>query len=151
MILNIPKKITNKIRIESKRWFPKEFYTDLVGTISPKDKVLNVIGCWIPSDLDDYTSDSQVELPPHWRKESNKYAESIGGVIVGSAHSHPYSAKDTLCSPAYRLDASPSSADFESMGREIIGIVAVLENSEGKLSTTIKFYGPILKLDVKII
>lgn len=150
MKLNIPRRIADKARKEARKWFPKEMYLELIGKISPCGRSVTIIDYWIPKDLIEYSTDSQVKIPNRWRKESAKYAESIGGFVVGSIHSHPYTVNDVKDSPAYRLDPSPSSGDWESIGQEIMGIMVICENSKGGYTTALKFFGPIVKIDTVI-
>jgi hypothetical protein len=146
--LNLPKKIADRARREGKRHFPSEAYLELIGVISKNNKIITVIDTWIPEDLAEYSSPFQIEIPPHWRKMSNKYAKSIGGVIVGTIHSHGYSSKEVEDSPAYRLDPSPSSADIDSCGDEIMGILVVCQSCKGEFSTRLRLYGPSVRLSV---
>ena len=149
MKFNLPKSIADKARREAKKHFPNECYVELIGTISKKNKVITVIDTYIPEDLSKYNSPDQVEIPPHWRKESNKYAKSVGGVIIGSIHSHPYSFEYCQRSPGYTSDVSPSAADWECIGDEIMGILVIREDKNEKFDTRLKFYGPMLRLDVR--
>jgi hypothetical protein len=146
--LKIPKKIADQARREGKRHFPSEAYMELIGVISKNNKTITVIDSWIPKDLAEYSSPFQIEIPPHWRKISNEYARSVGGVIVGTIHSHGYSAKEVKDSPAYRLDPSPSSADIDSCGDEIMGILVACQDHNGKFSTRLRLYGPSVRLSV---
>ena len=149
MKLIIPENIANKARRQAKKWFPLEAYMELIGTISKNNKVITIMDTWIPGDLSEYTSPGQIDINPAWRKESEKYAESIGGIVIGTIHSHPYKFKECLHSPAYRLDPSPSSTDLDNMGNEVMGILVICQNKEGRFTTNLRLYGPIVKLDVR--
>jgi hypothetical protein len=147
--LIIPQKIADKARRQAKHWFPQEAYLELIGSISKNNKVITIMDTWIPPDLSEFTSPGQIDINPAWRKESEKYAESIGGIVIGTIHSHPYNFKECLHSPAYRLDPSPSSCDLDNMGNEVMGILVICQNKEGRFTTNLRIYGPILKLDVR--
>jgi hypothetical protein len=149
MKLILPKKIADRARRQARSCFPKESYLELVGRISKNNKTITIIDTYIPSDLDEYNGPDSVMIPPHWRKESKKYAESIGGIIVGSIHSHPYSFDYCKIHPGYTCDVSPSAADWEYNGDEIMGILVIREGKDGRLVTSLKMYGPIVHLDVR--
>ena len=149
MKLIVPTKIADKARRQAKKWFPQEAYLELIGTISKNNKVITIMDTWIPHDLSEFTSPGQIDINPAWRKESEKYAESVGGIVVGSIHSHPYGFEECLSSPAYRLDPSPSSCDWDNIGNEIMGILVICQNKEGRFTTNLRLYGPIVKLDVR--
>ena len=121
---------------------------EIIGTLGPRGTIATLTHAWTPNDLAEYSTDSQVTIPPHWRKEANKFAKTVGGLVLGNAHSHPYTITDCLNSPAYRLDPSPSSADIELNSDEIMGIIVVCQEKNGGYSTNLKWYGPSVKLNV---
>ena len=144
----LPKRISDKARRDAKKLFPKESFMLLIGKLS--DGKITVFDYWYPKDTDQHSTDCSLQLVNEWFEEARIYAESVGGVIVASIHSHPYTYEEFEVNSARCSDTAPSESDWNSfLSQYIMGICVVCQNSEGKLSTKLGLYGPIVQLNIK--
>jgi hypothetical protein len=149
MKLDVSKKVLDKARRATRKSFPKEFYGYLLGN-AYKTKA-SIKDIYIPYDLSEYNENASVSTPEHWPVLAKRYAESIGLIIVGDIHSHPYTNLEAKSVHPNCLSASPSEWDYDHPGMGgIQGIVLALQTDNGSIQTRVKLYGPQVQLQISI-
>jgi len=149
MKLDVSKKVLDKARRSAKKYFPIETYGYLLGRVRNGKGYITDI--YIPKDISEHCDTDGVDVPKHWATEVDEYCKLNLLAILGDIHSHPYTAKEISCKNSRDISASPSEEDYEDPGMGgIQGIIVVLENKNGSLSTRVKLYGPQVQLQIKI-
>jgi proteasome lid subunit RPN8/RPN11 len=147
--LYISKKLIKQFKDISKDAFPSEILCYLVGDI--EHNIITVEEFWFPENILDYCDHNTVNIQPHWGLEAIDYAKDNDMVISGSLHSHPYTKEELAlynCTGKHQ-----SEADIDSCGmawQQIAGICVVKESPSGRLSSSIRFWGPTVPLEVRI-
>lgn len=76
-------RVRRRIRENSKKWYPREFFCFLLGRVTKSAVWIENI--WIPPDLKDFATRDCVEIPHEWWIE----AANQGLLVVGDYHTHP--------------------------------------------------------------
>lgn len=145
-ILDCPKKIINEFKTLAKDAFPKETIAFLCGTI--EYDLITIEELWVPENVLKYCTKDTITLQPTWSTDAIDYAKDNDLVIVGDIHSHPVSYHYS-----YAVSTLPSEQDIESRGlawQQISGICAVRQSKLGRLTSTVKFWGPTVPLNVRV-
>ncbi len=144
--LYISKKLIKQFKDECKEAFPKETLTYLCGDL--EQNIITIEELWSPPDVLKYATKDSILLQPSWSVDAIDYAKENDLIVCGDAHSHPVSYKYN-----YSVSHWPSEADIVSRGlawQQITGICVVREGPSGRLSSSVKFWGPTVPLDVRI-
>lgn len=81
-IMMVPR-VRRRIRENSKKWYPKEFFCFLLGRVTKS--AIWIEDIWVPPDLEAFSTKDCVEIPEKW------WQEVANGPLfmVGDYHSHP--------------------------------------------------------------
>ncbi len=142
----IDKKLIKQFKDQAKEAFPKETIAYLCGSL--EHNIIQVEELWVPDNVLKHCTKDSIWVQPQWAIEAIEYAKDNDLVIIGDCHSHP-------CSYKYNYSVShwPSEADIVSRGmawQQITGICVVREAPSGRLSSSIKFWGPTVPLQTII-
>lgn len=142
----ISKKLINEFKILAKKSFPKEVIAYLCGTI--EQNIITVEELWVPDNVLKYCTKDTILIQPTWSSEAIDYAKDNDLIVVGDIHSHPVSYEYS-----YAVSNMPSESDVLSRGlawEQITGICVVRQSKTGRLTSSVKFWGPTVPLDVRI-
>ena len=145
----ISKSLVSKIKKISKDAFPRETIVYLLGEII-YDHIF-VHDLWIPDNVLDYCTHYSVNVKPEWQIEAIEYAKDNELEVVGSCHSHPFTKEELSVFSV--TGAHQSESDIDSCGlfwQQISGICLVKQSKSGRLSSSIRFWGPTIPLTVRI-
>lgn len=148
-ILDCPKKFINEFKKQAKKAFPKETIAYLCGII--EYDLITIEDLWIPDNVLNYCDHDTVWVKPEWAVEAIDYAKDNDLVIIGSIHSHPFTKKELSFYSG--TGKHQSEADIDSCGlawQQISGICVVKELKTGKLTSSIRFWGPTVPLTVRV-
>ena len=143
--LTIPRKVIAEIRQGAKAAFPKEWWALLLGT-NAGDHV-QVDELYIPDDQDAYTSDYVIYEQTHWFAEAEAQARESELLVVGRIHSHPFTQIEAQ---GCIWDRSQSEGDIDSQRHIVSGICVVQQLKNKRLRTSIRFWGPTVRITVVI-
>lgn len=142
--INVSRKALRKFTAESKRMFPRECFSALLGTSSGDKHYVEDI--WIPEDLDKYVTTEEVSLPDHWAVEANEHASDQEMEVLGCHHSHPYLLSE--CNKAWtprrmlKVAVVPSLGDWELGWSNIAAITAIIQFEQDRFKHLTRFFGP---------
>lgn len=135
-----PSRLQRSFKLRACRAFPKEFGGYLVGTALENGYTITDI--YYPPDLLDFADSEGIDVPEHWNKDAQAYAETAGAQLLGGIHTHPYSNR--VCSVVI-VDPVQSVGDLNSAwepGHKLHAIMNVYERSDGrKRCSDVHFYG----------
>lgn len=142
--LKVHQKVVAKFKRSAKEIFPLEAWGYLLGTT--QDNCLEITDIWIPEDLKKYAKKDQVDPPAHWPILALEYCEEHELTPLGSIHSHPY-MYDELHYNNKRICANPDHATSEAdslsgITTQVHAICRILQSKSGRLTATVKFWGP---------
>lgn len=142
--LKIHTKIVAKFKRKAKEIFPLESWGYLMG--NTQDSCLEITHIWIPEDLEQYAKKDKVNPPPHWPILALEYCEEHDLTPLGSIHSHPYMYNE-LHHEGKRICVNPDHATSEAdslsgITTQVHAICRILQSRSGRLTATIKFWGP---------
>ena len=149
-ILECPKKIITEFKNVAKKAFPSEILCYLEGTI--EYDLITIDDLWIPDNVLKYCNHNTVNIQDTWAVNAIEYAKDNDMEIIGTLHSHPYTKEELSiysCTGNHQ-----SESDIDSCGlawKQISGICVIKEFNSGRLSSSIRFWGPTVPLGVRII
>ncbi len=141
-----PKKLVEQFKRQAKGAFPKETISYVYGQIVGDNIIAE--GLWTPDNVLDFCTKDTIYIQPNWYIEAIEEAKENDAVILADIHSHPVSYKYS-----YAVSHMPSESDILSRGlawQQITGICVVREAPSGRLSSSIKFWGPTVPLQTII-
>ena len=142
--LTISEELERRCKDWCKRWFPKEAYGLLLGTLAGDS--VHVDDIWTPSEASARKNFRRrsVFFDPEWVHELKDFAQEEELMIVGDFHSHPYRNVELSVEPIQ------SSYDIDMGGKHaVFGVVNVVETATGRLSTRLRWWGLSLKVKVR--
>lgn len=150
--LQIHNRVITKFKREAKRVFPKEAWGYLLGN----DIVgaLEILDVWLPEDIEKHSTSEHVIPPDHWPIQVLEYCEDHDITALGSIHSHPYTYKERFSKgkSLWIPDHATSEGDaIHGLTSRLHAICRVLESKNGRLTATIKFWGPELPVSEKYV
>ena len=133
-----------KFKRRAKDVFPLEAWGYLLGMNGTE--ALEIVDIWIPEDLEKYAKKDKVDPPSHWPIQALEYCEEHDLTPLGSIHSHPY-MYDELHHNGKRICVNPDHATSEAdslsgITTQVHAICRILQSKSGRLTATIKFWGP---------
>ncbi len=138
--LALSKEFDKQIKKYCKRWFPREAYGVLLGTIT--GDLVFVDNLWFPPDQDAKRcfKPGTIFVETEWLHDIED--ECGDGIrIVGDFHSHPYVKGETRYSPVL------SAYDLDHLGDyPIYGVCNVEQQQDDKLRTRMRWWGPSVKV-----
>ncbi len=141
--LKIHTRVVTKFKKRAKELFPKELFAYLLGNETIDG--LEIIDIWIPEDIEKYAKTDHIMLQDAWAGQVLEYCEDHDVTPLGSLHSHPYSYFElhTRGKRVENPDHSTSEADADcGLTSRVHGICRILQSKTGRLTATIKFWGP---------
>lgn len=150
--IRVHNRVVTKFKQEAKRAWPKESFAYILGNEGPG--YLEISDIWIPEDIDKFTTKMTICLQDHWAVQVIDYCEDHDLTPLGSLHSHPYSYAEMtvkgkkVCTPDHSTSEGDALCGITS---KIHGICRVLESKRGRLTATIRFWGPELPLGITYI
>lgn len=148
-VFEISKKLVSEFKAQAKSAFPKETIAYLCGTL--EHNIITIEELWVPEDVLRYCTHDTVTIKPEWAIEAIEYAKDNDMVICGTIHTHPFTKEELAIYSG--TGKHQSEADIDSCGlawQQISGICVVKESKSGRLSASIRFWGPTVPLDVRI-
>lgn len=141
--LHITAKQERLCREWCRRWYPREAFGFLLGTLT--GDVVCVDQVWLPSleQAEANFKKDRVFVDPEWAHDIEEECDGLMR-IVGDFHSHPYLEGETRAAPVQ------SDFDLDNAGMHaIFGICNVWPRADGKLATRLRWWGPSIKVRVK--
>lgn len=150
--LKVHKRVVSKFKREAKRVFPKEHFCYLLG--HEQDGFLEVTDLWLPEDIEKHATPCSVTPPESWGVKVLEYCEENDLTPLGTLHSHPYQYHE-LHKNGAKLelpDHAPSEGDANhGLIYKVHGICRILESKNKRLTATIRFWGPALKMETSLV
>lgn len=143
--LTIPRKVMAEIRQGAKAAFPKEWWALLLGTEAGDHVYVDELH--VPDDQKAYSSGVTVHEPPHWFRGANAQARESELAVIGRIHSHPFTQ---LEAQGCVWDRSQSEGDIDSQRHIVSGICVVQQLKNKRLRTSIRFWGPTVRITAVI-
>jgi hypothetical protein len=146
--IEVERWVLDVFRKEAKRLFPREAYAILIG--HQVGNLYAVDDIWIPDDLEKHVTTHSVDIQPYWEIQAHCEAEEDDAAVLGSIHSHPFNF-DKCGGEFYgKAAAAPSVGDWQVGWPGIAGICAIAEQSDGRLKTRTRFYGPATPAETRV-
>lgn len=126
--------------VKLKRRFLKAYPKERIELVWGKFKKPDEFHIYIFDSIPYKSTHNWVDYDESEPQISSDHAATRGLVLLGSIHSHPD------C-----FDASPSEYDYDEgvkSGELISGIAVINQNSKGRRSVKIRWWGPLQGLDV---
>jgi hypothetical protein len=144
--IEIPNQVIRQFKKQARDAFPKETFAYLIGRDA--GTVVEIESLFIPEGLDSHCTPASVAMQMHWPVDAREFAADDSAEVVGTIHSHPYTFEE---SGGCRLDRGLSESDHEALrGQGISGICTVQQAKSGRLSASIRFWGPTIPVDTVI-
>lgn len=150
--LRVHKRVVAKFKKEAKKVFPSEHFGFILG--NEKEGHLEVTDLWLPDNIEKHATPHWVRPPKEWSVKVLDYCEEHDLTPLGSIHSHPYSYAELhkTGGKCEFPDHSPSEGDADyGLIYKVHGICRILESQKGRLTATIRFWGPALKVETSLI
>ncbi len=135
MRAEIDSSVLREFRAIARNHFPREAYAFLFGKQLRNGRI-RVVACYEP-DLY-YHSETTVRVPLESCQGAQARADEKGLQIVGDIHSHPRQFEHWN---GYTGERSPSEDDLIAGTLGLAGICVVSEQRDGRLRTSIQFFG----------
>lgn len=150
--LKVHKRVVSRFKQEAKKLFPFECFGYILGLEA--SGFIELTDLWIPEDIRKHVTTSQVKPQDTWIPQVLEYCEEHDLVAIGSIHSHPYRYEDLTIAggKAVMPDHAPSEDDaLHGLTHRIHGICRITESKNKRLTATIRFWGPALKVETSFI
>ncbi len=153
--LHISYRIVEEIKRAAREMFPRETWGYLLGRRA--GNTFEVEELFVPDgdELDRAAKTTRINIGAHWELEAMEYAKENGLQIVGTVHSHPWTVRELKL---YRQvigtpDRSQSESDFETYPARlwVYGVCRVLQEKGGRLRSSVRFWGPMIPVEVRVI
>lgn len=140
--LRVHKRAVEKFKRAAKESFPKENFGFLLGQANKDFEISHI---WIPEDIGKFTTKDTIFLQDTWVPQVLEYCEDHELTPLGSIHSHPYSYTELTLKGGRVItpDHATSEADaLVGLTTKLHGVCRVLESKNGRLTATVRFWGP---------
>jgi proteasome lid subunit RPN8/RPN11 len=144
--VTLHKKAQTRFKQRACRAFPVEIVGFLVGK-NVDGMILTVEDIWYPPDWKDHADEWRVEFQPNWYADALTYAQSRGLSLIGTAHTHTYSA-------SHEHEPVLSNADREDWGKHdlVAAVAVVVKHKNGKKTCRdMAFFGPAVNVDLTVV
>jgi len=129
------RKAINDFKAIAKRAYPRETYGILSGTdASNGHRCVVIQEVFCPEGVEKFCGREGVSIQDAWFVEAEHYAEESGLSVVGDIHSHPGVSHG---------DRSRSEDDHCFRWDCVEAICTVNHDKNGKLSSSVRFWGPV--------
>lgn len=146
--LEVKRSVINEFKRLSKEVFPREAFAYLLGRDA--GTIVEIEDLFIPLNLLDFSTNLSITIDEGWLPAAKRQAAELGLSVVGDIHSHAWTQHELAMMSPHRPDVQPSVKDLETF-HQISGICNVLQMSNGKFRSKIKFWGPMFQVAEKII
>ena len=138
--LKVHTSVVAKFKRRCKEVYPKECLGYLLG--NEQFGYLEVLNIWVPDDIEKHTNSESIYIQAAWALEVLEYCEEHELTPLGTIHSHPYTYEE-IKSRRFPPDHSTSEADsLSGITNKVHGICRILQSQKGRLTATVRFWGP---------
>jgi proteasome lid subunit RPN8/RPN11 len=137
--------LINEFKGEARVAFPRETFAYLLGRDA--GTIVEIEELFTPMDVDEWCTETGVDISDDWLPAAKKHAREHGLKVVGDIHSHPFRYGEI---GKLKPECTPSEEDIDNGMPWIVGICQVNQAKTGRLTTRVRFWGPMFPVEEHI-